>query len=602
MSFEDDMIEYGFTDENEFLEYLLDEAEESMNKQDDWRDDCIDYSADYEEERVRVREKWREKLQKQREKDLIFRYWAIDNPFEAELWNIYNCKRRRYLQDCEGYNYDEYNLWINWLGERLEYENFKEKSPNRWKKLVFEINREYIRSAIEDKIGFVGLKFYDISGKSSVPCIRKTSNDIYEIFKIWKLENQHLWRSIVRRYKRKLKSNEGYLLQAWSELFYWNDRFALWKYKYPKVWKEKKGKNYYVPIHEWKNENLNVWNEWKLKHKALYEKSYLLYEQLMWYIYVDYQWNGYSSLVNETLFLGFEQFLFPYLKEYGITITSEKENEGYEQLVSILILKYKEDKEKHSFMMDKCSVSGMHDFYFPKTSQLMDSMLFDLGEIPDIETPDEYANRKVSELWIKKHKRIWNKWRDKYLWNHYIADEVKYLSFCDVDYYKLWKLRNREKWSLWIEKEFLLWKSIAQEIDIFFLWVLDGNEVRFSQWALVNIPGWKEAIDEAKDFDLRQAVFEMSFTRDFKEDFIKRWESVIEEQIIKNVWKVSKKKSSCNPRYIKAAKKMIEARYSQKVKDQLQIERDLTYQTPFPPFPDSNSDLLSSVSPDEFPF
>lgn len=87
----------------------------------------------------------------------------------------------------------------------------------------------------------------------------------------------------------------------------------------------------------------------------------------------------------------------------------------------------------------------------------------------------------------------------------------------------------------------MLWKSIAQEIDIFFLWVLDGNEVRFSQWALVNIPGWKEAIDEAKDFDLRQAVFEMSFTRDFKEDFIKRWESVIEEQIIKNVWKVSKK-------------------------------------------------------------
>lgn len=56
-------------------------------------------------------------------------------------------------------------------------------------------------------------------------------------------------------------------------------------------------------------------------------------------------------------------------------------------------------------------------------------MLFDLGGIPDIETPDEYANRKVSELWIKKHKRIWNKWRDKYLWNHYIADEVKYLSF-----------------------------------------------------------------------------------------------------------------------------------------------------------------------------
>lgn len=90
MSFEDDMIEYGFTDENEFLEYLLDEAEVSMNKQDDWRDDYIDYSADYEEERVRVREKWREKLQKQREKDLIFRYWAIDNPLEAELWNIYN--------------------------------------------------------------------------------------------------------------------------------------------------------------------------------------------------------------------------------------------------------------------------------------------------------------------------------------------------------------------------------------------------------------------------------------------------------------------------------------------------------------------------------
>lgn len=33
MSFEDDMIEYGFTDGNDYMDYLMDEADKRMHQQ-----------------------------------------------------------------------------------------------------------------------------------------------------------------------------------------------------------------------------------------------------------------------------------------------------------------------------------------------------------------------------------------------------------------------------------------------------------------------------------------------------------------------------------------------------------------------------------------
>ena len=49
MSFEDDMIEYGFWDGNDYLDYLIDEADRYCEEQNEyWSecDRCSDYNSD----------------------------------------------------------------------------------------------------------------------------------------------------------------------------------------------------------------------------------------------------------------------------------------------------------------------------------------------------------------------------------------------------------------------------------------------------------------------------------------------------------------------------------------------------------------------------
>ena len=45
MSFEDDMIEYGFTDDNDYMDYLMDEGERMYEKQEGRNRRAEEYEA-----------------------------------------------------------------------------------------------------------------------------------------------------------------------------------------------------------------------------------------------------------------------------------------------------------------------------------------------------------------------------------------------------------------------------------------------------------------------------------------------------------------------------------------------------------------------------
>ena len=47
MSFEDDMIEYGFWDGNDYLDYLMDEADKVYNEQPRWNEENIGSDESY---------------------------------------------------------------------------------------------------------------------------------------------------------------------------------------------------------------------------------------------------------------------------------------------------------------------------------------------------------------------------------------------------------------------------------------------------------------------------------------------------------------------------------------------------------------------------
>ena len=104
MSFEDDMIEYGFSDGNDYMDYLMDEADRMYEKQEEhnrraeeyeaWLNSLSDTERQYlqEEENIQRRErKKRQKDAKQKrlDEELVLKLWAKDNPQKAKMWYAY---------------------------------------------------------------------------------------------------------------------------------------------------------------------------------------------------------------------------------------------------------------------------------------------------------------------------------------------------------------------------------------------------------------------------------------------------------------------------------------------------------------------------------
>ena len=164
MSFEDDMIEYGFTDGNDYMDFLMDEADRIYERQQIQNAESEEYERwlnrltpeDIEEmtlEEEREKEE-REKLrlaerQDKIEKELIFKLWANENPQKARLWyahysgttGIDNYDFKDFINHLGTASLDShydfwgtgYNEWKIWLEEHESYEEFKTKDHTKWK-------------------------------------------------------------------------------------------------------------------------------------------------------------------------------------------------------------------------------------------------------------------------------------------------------------------------------------------------------------------------------------------------------------------------------------------------------------------------------------
>ena len=90
MAFEDDMIEAGYSDEQEYLDSLIDDFEDNYRRQQDRE---LEYDDDYdsyyyeEEERERRERRQKREAEKQWVKD-----WKGKNPDLAIIWQAYFSK------------------------------------------------------------------------------------------------------------------------------------------------------------------------------------------------------------------------------------------------------------------------------------------------------------------------------------------------------------------------------------------------------------------------------------------------------------------------------------------------------------------------------
>ena len=213
-------------------------------------------------------------------------------------------------------------------------------------------------------------------------------------------------------------------------------------------------------------------------------------------------------------------------------------NISEEEIHSILISEYRQsleiNKEKASFIEKQCSKYGLNTFFFG----------FNDYEYTE-EKPEQYANRKLMELWIKGHRNQWNKWKYPTLWNNEYNNEknIKYVSYETDVYLKVWKELYPQKWVKWKNSVFKQWKHYAQTIDRWYLWILDGNIFTFEQWARKNIGKWKKELAWAMDWDMQFAFHNLFNTSiNFREWRLEKpeewkfWKEYIEEQLLINKW------------------------------------------------------------------
>lgn len=331
MSFEDDMIEYGFTDGNDYMDYLMDEGERMYEKQEErnrraeeyeaWLDSLSDKERKnlWEEENIQRRERakrQKDAKQKRLDEEFILKLWAKDNPQKAKMWYAYythspevnNLHFEQFLEklgtsavySCFLNDFwNGYTDWKHWLEKYEAYQEFKEKAHEVWTQIKVNKYCEYIKDAALELLKYT-------EGTPSCRenrliyfscCKRGATFQAQKVLNKWINSHSELWKEISFKYKSVLKTEKDYLFQAWLEIFQWNDAFTVWKFRNPSLWKQFQTKcNEELVIEEkklqsaWIEKHKEEWDNWKLLQSEKWKKLCENHKKFLWYAYVEVQW------------------------------------------------------------------------------------------------------------------------------------------------------------------------------------------------------------------------------------------------------------------------------------------------------------------------
>lgn len=614
MGFEDDMIENGFTDAHDYMDYLYDEAERLYAIQEERERRLEEYAEESRHKFDKLKEEFRERLEKER----IIKLWAKENLEKARLWYAHyyhttEFNKERFEQFIENLgksrswalgandNPDMFNKWKHWLEDYESYQEFKKEAPEEWQEFKESKYDEYIDYAIYRLIKYdidsdncIKLGLYYSGVKGSIDIALKTINK-------WIDCNSKLWEDSILKYGSCVKTDEEYLYQAWLDKSSDISKLTIWKNKNPLLWKQFKAKcrtkeiKYEDIYSEWIKRNSKEWDRWKQLNYELYDKEYTCHKIFLWYVYTEIQWvaylkekiakeelakkleekvvqesklndkedNGedeiineedyipdeyiyeqtneednelieYDSIIDDSWELGYlydEKDYKKYLylehgdprEEYKCN-TSQEEDSIHDEIIVNLKKDLSENEEKLLFVKSHCSDYDFDRFVHRK--------IFSDSDIRIEETPEEYADRKIMDLWISQHKKRWDNWVCRYLW--YKEQSVK-VDYDETAYYEFWKEKELNKW---IKNNFRLWKQNAQKVDIWFKWFLN-NKWHFHEWASLNIRSWGIYINESMRGDCSYSFNDLSNPyvsfdewRKNKPNEWNRWKDIIKEKVL----------------------------------------------------------------------
>lgn len=494
MAIEDDMIEYGYSDAQEYFESLIDdldyysrqqEREEKLEREREReRELDDDFNPFYNEEtkreyyrKLEIEEKQLEKEKKEKE---WVAEWKNNNPDQAIIWTqLYDSSS--YWHNLVRESYEQLNEYCElkkWLNGRKQFEI--ERNKSEW------IHRR------KELFSFYKNELFDFYFPEDEDVI-----DIYNIdwqvneLSLIKNSEPSLWNTINKSYSIDDSLFEGIEEDAfWREIYNIEMKYDYWMdcktEQFDLIAKEliaNKSFNLFsdwITMHEnekaeWKNKNLGLWEKYK-KNFEIREKNKFIESKIKDYKIV--QEVGHSIIAN---------FL---IKQ---KILKSKIEDDYEDWFSD---DYKDDKAKlflpdlesaEELLFDLSSLSKEGCQYVQESLKSLD-----MSKISN--EASQYADKVLNQQWLFSNRFSWG---------------LEAMKKCDSNLFKggdnfyetllfWWKNKYPSKWNDFVNLVVPKFRNkIRNNIEIvlkFRLWALDGNKEAFLSLAEKYLPNWNKII------------------------------------------------------------------------------------------------------------
>ena len=478
MAFEDDMIEAGYSDEQEYLDSLIDEYEENCNRQTE----CYDPS--YYEELKRER---RERRYEREKEEQCVDEWKKCNPDLAIIWCQYFNAESHYASisqmDCiyrESPN--ELKELKKWLNERKRFEAERQK---------------------KDRSDYIP-KLFSLY-----------QNELFEYY--FPEDEKHIKMSIVSRQAQELRLIELYeptLFQYVSSNYRIEPKF------FEKVevaiflqvlnnremdleyWKDTNNEQYDFFAKQWiANNSWGIIEEWKKKHEA----GYIEWKNKNMELWEKYAKNYEIREKNKIIKAKIEEFRKEANKE-----SSRRTQHSWNRIIkgARKVNGVNRPSKPNSFLPDKECNSEV-----PFDTGTLDQEIRDYIEeyLCSIDLDNlsaessRYADKVLTQLWVFVNRDDWEMDEIK---NHYIKNTRAYNYSLDLFQHSLedlldwWKEKYKTKWNDFIT----IFKKDLETVLKFRLWALDGNKDVFFSLGEKYLIYWRKTIKLIYGYDIKEKL------------------------------------------------------------------------------------------------
>lgn len=461
MAFEDNMIEAGYSDEQEYLDSLIDDFERNYKRQLEREAEYdVDFDSDYDEEEERERRKQRQKEEKEKQ---WVNNWKVNNPDLAIIWWA-DFRTRSYCAQLSDYNIKEYKELKKWLNEREHFEN--ERKKEEWPDNIYKLFALY-----KDEL----FKFYFSDDEEQIN-MALVSQQAHELSSIEFFEPS-LWESVCSNY-----NVDPTLFETIEDEAFWNEVYKReMDYEF---WRDSHIEKYNLLAKHWIADSaIYIYGDWWKKHEL---------EEIEWKKQNQELWNSFKQNyeIREK-----NKFIKSKIDEYENKNIFEEEDYDFEEDLSYLAGCdiNSDESEKEFLLLDfECKaempfdVSTLNKELYQYIQDGICSL--DIGKI-SIES-SRYADKVLSQLWIYENRDEWEmdalKKHHEYLFRY----EQKY-SHELLDW---WKEKYPTEWENYIKNIVPLFKKNFEVVMKFRFWVLDGNQKEFIALGDKYLSYWKKTL------------------------------------------------------------------------------------------------------------